>query len=281
MVSDADDDDSVGQNPLIKRSHTFSTGRNMNKRSDGEVKMECTENEPSSVATPSNHGSQDGQIAFQPTPYEIEVGLAMRTTPILAHVEAHLMTLKPPNTRSPIDTHDQIVKILHMIGLLDFFKTRSDLSQYLENRLAMPGKKLQARMDWNTSNPGEILDALQTVKTTTADAKIHRAFGQTLLFSSVNAQVATGYTPSVKGRLQEHIAILDGLALKKAGPVSKLEKFRMIDGYRDEYNAGQRWRAITDWFGGNGAVLVFVIAGKPLTSSILARAKDCSSSDLF
>ena len=70
---------------------------------------------------------------------------------------------------------------------------RTTLVQYLEDREKMPGHKIQARPSWNISNLGDILDALQTVKTNTVDNKIHRAYGQKLLFTSVNNKVNKGY----------------------------------------------------------------------------------------
>ena len=112
------------------------------------------------------------------------------------------------------------------------------------------------------SNLGEILDALQTVKTNTVDNKIHRAYGQKLLFTSVNDKVDNGYKPCRHGHLFDQTAILEELALKKAGPVSNPEKKRMISTYTYEYHAGRKWSAVFDSFGGSAIVLVFVIAGK-------------------
>ena len=223
---------------------------------------EPAENEFSSVATLPVCGVQEREVSLLPTPYQIEVGLPMRTPVIEAYVKAHCLKLKPLTTRPSFSVHDEIADILDKSRLLEFCNARRELYQYLENRAMMPGKKLQARTTWNMSNPGEILETLQTVKTNTSDAKIHRAYGQTMLFSSVNNQVEEGYKSTVTGHLFDHTAILEELALKKAGSVSTSEKKRMISSYLYEYHAGKRWSAVIDWFGGSGIVLVFVTAGK-------------------
>ena len=125
----------------------------------------------------------------------------------------------------------------------------------------MPGEKLQTRTNWKTTDPGEILDILENFKRNTIANKIHRAYGQTMLFSSVNAQVATGYKSTVTGHRSDHAALLEELARKKAGPVSQTEIDQIIASYFYEYYAGRNWLAVIDWFGGSGVVLVFVIAG--------------------
>ena len=221
-----------------------------------------TENGLSRVATTSVRGPQEGQIVSLSTPHQIEIRLPRKSPAIEACVKAHFLTLKPFTTRPHFDIHDEIAKILDQFRLLEFFKARRGLFQYLENRVKMPGKKLQASTTWNMSSPGEILDAIQTVKTNTTDAKIHRAYGQIMLNSSFNNQVCGGYKSSVKGHLHEHTAILEELARKKAGSVSELEIKRMMSSYLYEYYAGQKWSAVINSFGGSGIVLVFVTAGK-------------------
>ena len=83
-----------------------------------------------------------------------------------------------------------------------------------------------------------------------------------MLFSSVSSEVARGYKCTITGRRLNHTAILEELARRNAGLVSKSEIDKMIQSYLNEYYAGQRWLAIVDWFGGSGIVLVFVIMGK-------------------
>lgn len=227
-----------------------------------DLNTEHTRSELLSVTTPSVRGSQDRERVVLPTPYQVEFGLPMKTPTIEAYVKAHCLTLKSSRTRPQSNIQDEIAKILNTSRLLDFYKARRELYQYLENRVIVPGKKLQAHTTWNMSNPGEILDTLQTVRKNTFDAKIHRAYGQTMLFSSINSQVNEGNKSIVTGQMLGHRAILEKLAREKAGSVSKLEKDRMIASYLSEYYAGKKWLGVIDWFGGSGIVLIFVTAGK-------------------
>lgn len=197
-----------------------------------------------------------------PTKIQIESGLTMKTPAIEAFVSAECIKLKLPGIRQGFKIREEIDQILKTVRHLEFYTTRGNLAQYLENREKMPGKKLQALPICDMSNLGGILDALQTVKTNTADNKIHRAYGQKLLYNSVNNNVDKGYKSTVTGRVFTQTAILEELALKKAGPVSKREKHQMISAYLNEYHAGRKWSAVFDSFGGSGMVLVFVIAGK-------------------
>lgn len=215
-----------------------------------------------SVANTSVRGLQEHKKTLLPTQYQIEVGLQTKTPAIEALVRAHCLTLKTSTSRPHFNIDDEITKILDNCRLPEFYTARRELYQYLENREKMPGKKLQARTIWDMSNPSEILDTLQTIKTNTADSKIHRAYGQTKLFLSVNTQVDDNYKASVTGYIFNHSAILEELARKKAGSVSKSEIDQMISSYKNEYYAGKKWSAVIDWFGGSGIVLVFVTAGK-------------------
>ena len=231
--------------------------------SEGEdFNAESTETELSSAATLSVREPQEVGTVLSPNKYQIEMGLAMMTPAIEAFVTDLCLTLKPSATRPHFDIHDEIAKMLKTLRFLEFYKTKRELDQYLENREKMPGKKVQARAAWDMSNPSGILDTLQIVKSNTADNKIHRAYGQTMLFSSVNNLAARGYKSDVFGSLFEPSPILEDLARKKAGPVSKAEIDVMISSYKHEYHAGQKWSAVVDWFGGSGVVLIFVTAGE-------------------
>ena len=194
-----------------------------------------------------------------PTTNTIESGLSIRSSLTDNSIRASLLALIP--TRSNTNVHAEVTKVLKITLLLDFFKTRRELYQYLENREKMPGEKLNTHSKWESTDPSKILDTLENVKRDTVDNKIHRAYGQTMLFSSVNAQVADGYRSTVTGHRCNHTALLEELARKKAGPVSETETRQIISSYFYEYYAGQRWLAVIDWFGGDGIVLIFLIAG--------------------
>ncbi|KAM0799599.1 hypothetical protein BDR22DRAFT_910509 [Usnea florida] len=219
------------------------------------------ENEIASEADRSVLGSPEGTLLPRLTGSQIESGLTMKTPAVEAFVRAECIKLKLLGFRQQFNVQEEIDEILKSVRHLEFYTTRSTLVQYLEDRAKMPGQKIQARPSWDMSNLGDILDALQTVKTNTVDNKIHRAYGQKLLFTSVNNKVDKGYNPSLNGRLFTQTAILEELALKKAGAVSKREKDKMISAYLSEYHAGRKWSAVFDSFGGSGIVLVFVTAG--------------------
>lgn len=225
--------------------------------------MKRTENKSSSVVSPFVPGPQDGDTVFGPTKYDVETGLTMGTPTIMVSFRAYFLTLESSKSRPHSSIDDEISKILSFPKLfLEFYKTKHELHQYLQNRENMAGERLTARTAWNVSNPSEILDALENVKRNTADSKVHRAYGQTMLFSSVNTQVAGGYKSTVSGHRSDHTAILEELARKKVGAVSKPEIEQTISSHLHEYYAGQKWSAVIDWFGGSGIVLLFVTAGK-------------------
>lgn len=244
---------------------------------DGESRDEITENGAATMTaaeyrTPCVevacvNDRQVKEVAAVPTAYEIESGLSIRSPTIANYVKASLLALEPSTTRPNFKVHVEIARIWDIILLLEFFKTRRELHQYLDNREKMPGEKLQARTYWETSDPSEILDTLNNVKRNTVDNKIHRAYGQTMLFSSVSEKVARGYKSTVTGNRSDHTALLEELARKKAGPVSETEVNQIIASYFYEYYAGQRWLAVIDCFGGSGIVLVFITAGNSYTLS--------------
>ena len=194
-----------------------------------------------------------------PTTFTVESGLSIRSSPTDNHFKATLLALTP--TRINTNVHAEVTKVWKIVLLLDFFKTKREVYQYLENREKMPGEKLHTRSKWESTDPSKILETLQNVKRDTVDNKIHRAYGQTMLFSSVNAQVADGYRSTVTGHRCNHTALLEELARQKAGPVTETEIRQIISSYFYEYYAGQRWLAVIDWFGGDGIVLIFLIAG--------------------
>ena len=247
--------DSSGQNSLSPQTLVSSQIQSPSNESDLEIEI-------ASEANRSVLGSPEGTPLALLTGSQMESGLTMKEPAIEAFVSAECIKLKLPRFRQHTNIQEEIDQILKTIRRLEFYTTKGTLAQYLENRERMPGKKLQARPMWDMSNLGGILDALQTVKTNTVDNKIHRAYGQKLLFTSVNNQVDKGYKPRLSGRMFDQTAILEELALKKAGPVSQREKHQMISAYLHEYHAGRKWSAVFDSFGGSGIVLVFVTAGK-------------------
>ena len=200
------------------------------------------------------------------TMYEIEFGLLSGSPIVEAYVRASFVALKPSTERSNFNIDNEIAKVWKIIPFLEFYKTRRELEQHLENREKTPDEKLHSRTVWGSSDPGEILDALENVRMSSLDNKIHRAYGQTILVSSVDAQVARGCN-TVSGRRSDHMAMFEELAGKRAGLVSKSELAQITSSYLYEYQSGQKWLSVIDWFGGSGIVLIFIIAGNSYTLS--------------
>ena len=205
-------------------------------------------------------GESRSETSVIPTMYEIESGLIMSSPIIEAYVRASLVALKPSTDRPSFNIDNEIATVWKIIPSLEFYKTRHELGQHLENREKTPDMKLQLRAIWSSSDPGEILDTLENVRMSSLDNKIHRAYGQTILVLSVDAQVARG-CKTVTGHRSDQIAIFEELACKKAGPVSNAELAQIASSYFYEYQLGQKWLTVIDWFGGSGIVLIFIIAG--------------------
>ena len=247
---------------------------NVDKRDSKRVKITCEIGEETTRQTEVDDEDgltteddlkatwQKGNMTALPTQYEIEAGLEEESPVIVDFVKASLVKFRSPMIHSMSYAQDEINKVWRIIPMLEFYTTRRELSQHLENREKMPGEKLHARTDWNISEPSEILDALDNVKRSTLDNKIHRAYGQMMLFSSVNAEVERGYHSHVTGYRSDHAELLEELAREKAGSVSKTEIDQIITSYAYEYQTGQKWLPVIDWFGGSGIILIFMIAGK-------------------
>ena len=229
---------------------------------EGDLDVKPKDNNLSNVSTSSISESEDDGTVSKRTKHDVEFRLTTGEATIQDKVTAILLTIKPSGTRPHCSVRDEVAKVLQMLTLLEARMVKSELVEYLENRAKMPGDKLQIRTQWNISEPNKILDELHTVKRNTMDNKIHRVYGQTMLFSSVNALVAKGYKATVTGRMWDHTAILEELARKKAGCVSKKEVEQTISSYLFEYYAGQKWSAVINWFRGSGIALLFVTAGE-------------------
>ena len=226
---------------------------------DKESRMENQEDRDTNAEHPDNG------MAATPSEFEIESGLIWGVPSVVDFVTIQLLKLEPSMTRVNFNIDGEISLVWNVVPLLDFFKIGHELYQHLDSREKVSDDVLQARTNWNTSDPSEIFDALEKVKRSTIDNKIHRAYGQMLLFSAVNDEVAKGLTTTastVHGHRSDHKALLEELARKKAGAVSKRERDQIISSYLYEYQAGQKWLAVIDWFGGSGIILIFVIAGK-------------------
>ena len=218
----------------------------------------------SGTALPSKSASDMGErrteTSKKPSEYEIEIGIVNGSPVIKEFVKASLFTLKG-STRASFNIEDEVANIWKIVPHLDFLQNRHELHKHLESREKTTSDNLQARADWNVSEPGEIIEALEKVKRSTVDNKIHRAYGQMMLVTSVDSKAFHGNTTAVTGPCSDFKVILDNIARDRSGPVTSKELDQLISSYIYEYKAGQRWLRIMDWFGGSGIVLIFVIGG--------------------
>ncbi len=173
-----------------------------------DLSTEPAEGKLPSMAMTSTCGRLDGKTDIMPTRFQIESGLSNGSLTIEAFVKAYLRNLKRSTIRTNFNVDNEIEKIWSTILLLKFFQIKPELHNHLESREKVRGHQLQTLIDWNTTDLGEILDALKNVKRSTIDNKIHRAYGQTILVSSVDAQIARGYKYTVAGQRFDYVAIM-------------------------------------------------------------------------
>ena len=120
---------------------------------------------------------------------------------------------------------------------------------------------------WNLQGFESIYSGLLLIKGKTYDRLINRAYGQIKCYLSVEADAEKD--PNHKGsHLRAHLNVLESLARKKALLSHKedtdlftLECNKVYENYRREYQAGQKWLEFGDMFGGDGIVILFIVAG--------------------
>lgn len=152
---------------------------------------------------------------------------------------------------------DKVQGIFEASARLDFYMVQNRLVTYLNYRLQVPGLQFEMPSTWDSAHPHEIFEALQTIKKISADTKIHRAYAQMELFSSVNTN-ASSKLRGRSGRTSSELIYLEQLARDKAGPT---HWSGIYNEYHSEYLAGKKWSQIADWFGGSGIVFVLILAG--------------------
>ncbi len=198
--------------------------------------------------------------------YRTEIGVIRGTPSIVGPIKDQCLTL-PCRVLRPERKDKEIEDVLDVCTSLDLDRAKFSLLEFLDNRLKQPGSANGIPPKWNNiSNPCEIFNALQMIKTNSLDAKIHRAFGQIRLFWSVEESCTDETTVSsmrANGNHEApHLVILEEWARKHAGPVAETEQRQKIHEYQSEYVAGRRWLEVAEWFGGPGIVLVSVCAGR-------------------
>ena len=235
---------------------------------EGTVERHCIPDlDQSRVSTP--HPSQGiSQIETAackvPTAYEMELGLVQGEEKIQKIVMDKCMPLSSSHRANKhFDRKVELQELFETCRKLPLRIVKACLLRELRSRIEVPGTRTQIPLTGNMSNSSDILDALQCIKGTSINAKIHRAYGQMKLFRSVQNNIATGNVPyaSVENGVSVHTVILEEAASRAAGKVSLKERTERKNFFNDEYNAGRKWADVCEWFSGPGIVLIFVTAG--------------------
>ncbi|KAL9638685.1 MAG: hypothetical protein Q9164_001393 [Protoblastenia rupestris] len=201
--------------------------------------------------------------------YALELAITAGFDHVLIRIKEECQPLKHPheNRLPPKKVNDEIEEILRSLSKLDPVIVTDDLVEHLTNRLKVKEyiniDDMEMPATWTMSDPGEIFRAIHGIMMASIDGKIHRALGEMILFHLVNATVEKRTTlPLVaQPHLFDHADVLEDLAREAAGHVSDKEVKKKTNHFKHSYYAGKKWLEIVESFGGNGIVLIFVIAG--------------------
>ena len=195
-----------------------------------------------------------------PTIYEVELGLVRGEERIKEYVMGECLPFSENELSS---SKDELRALFLTCRKFPFSIVKSRLLRELESRIVVPGQRTAIPSTAEMSKPSEILDALQSIKMTTINAKVHRAYGQMRLYNSVQGKIGGAYVldKSLEHGVAPHRSILGQMAWRLAGKVSEKEQTERKNSYYYEYDAGKKWLEVTKWFGGEGIVLIFATAG--------------------
>ena len=233
--------------------------------------------EPSSVPNPLQSSvtaspiSQESQLTNNPTKtktptaYEIELGLVRGEEKIKEFVMKECSPLSD-DYRANNKWFSKANDLRELFPIFRKFPLRivkDRLLRELKSRIVVPGQKTAIPSTADLSNFSDIFDALQSIKMTTINAKVNRAYGQMRLYKPVQGKIEGGYVPdnALTHGVAPHKSLLAEMACCSAGNVSKQEKKDRINSFIYEYDAGKKWLEVAEWFGGKGIVLIFATAG--------------------
>ena len=165
-------------------------------------------------------------------------------------------------------TEQQIEAVLDSLAKLDFVILVDDLVEHLSNRLSVKELIITGQIEmpatWDMIHPTDVFKAIENITGRSYNSKIHRALAGMLLYRSVNATQDQNEPALIAGRprLFHHSGILEKMGKEIAGPVSKKEVERKVRQSEANYIGGRHWLRVTNYFGGESVVLVFIIAGR-------------------
>ncbi len=214
--------------------------------------------------------------------YETESGITMKVANVIESITDHCLTITFETKRKYKKSKElQVDELLQECEKLDTDMVKDALVRFLNDRIVVPGSKTEAAempSTWEMSDPGDIFDALQSIKTNTWDAFIHRAHGQMKLHALIKRQMPKVDRLRSDGMYVEpRKIVIRRLATKKAGPVSEQERRQIEKSYDDEDKAGRRWQQIVDCFGGSGIVIILITASmcQPQISTLHHLSDSC------
>ena len=201
-----------------------------------------------------------------PTEYEIELGLVRGEEKIKEYVMKECFDLSDNYRPSPnmkwFSKADDLRELLPICRRLPSRIVKVKLLEELESRIVVPGQKSAIPSTADLFDPLDILDALQSIKMTTINAKVNRAYSQMRLYKSVQGKIGSvdyELDTALKHGLAPHRSILDKMAFRWVG--NEKERREKKNNFIYEYDAGNKWLDVAEWFGGEGIVLVFATAG--------------------
>ena len=167
--------------------------------------------------------------------------------------------------------------------------SKSKVLELAERTLGSPELRTQIPATaWDKEDPIGIYNAIEQASAHSDQAKIHRAYGQMQLFTSVNLLVKRGRRSAQKHKMDAdphklpQLDFLDGLADEKVGDAKLELKWQMRAKFRSEYYGGNNWLDMAALFEGTGVVFVFVMARELLLPLLLGPTyKGLSSNVLF
>lgn len=206
--------------------------------------------------------------------YTMEYGITMGTETVIAPIRTHCLQLPLDSSRTPRKTkEEQLRDVFDILRRLDFSFAKEKLVDHLKERIDMPGIKSEIPLTCEMNDSGDIYNALQSIKTTTTDAKLNRAYGQMKLASTADSEAME--IEQLDGRDKDkrkagHMKVLkkivDKVAKERADTMCSAEQKKIFENFVLEYRAGQKWLEVVSWFKGQGGVLIVLSAGMLATS---------------
>lgn len=180
----------------------------------------------------------------------MELGLARGDKQIVCRVSEECRERLPGH---PLRIDNEMKTVFQACAKLTFFKVQYSLSQFLNGCVLNPTIKTQKIPNtWEVNDPRLIYSALQGLELHSYEVSIHRAYGQMRLHAVVD-------DVAVRRKNTRPLDVLKELVESEGG--QPREMTMRLNKCKAEYYKGRKWLEIADWFGGMGAIILFVVAG--------------------